>query len=1127
MKTFIITLSVLASALGGNQALATESVLSPDLAPVSVAIATNLVAFYPPSPQSPTVSVTCVVTNEGPVAAVGVWDDVISISTNGTTNGIIGYQEFWSYYWDWSGVPSGGTYDETDSVSLPEQSGTYWLIFQVNAGGDLFEADTNNNTMMASVPVTVSYQVVAPDLAPLSVAVATNRVAFYPPSPQAPTVSVTCIVTNEGMSAAVGYWYDTISISTNGAASGIISSQAFWNYFWNSPGVPTGGTYDETDSVSLPEQSGTYWLIFQANANGYIYEADTNNNTMVASVPVTVSYQVVPPDLAPLSVEAASNHVSFYPSSPQAPTVPVTCVVANKGRGTAAGYWSDRISVSTNATTNGIISSQYFGQYQNAPGVPPGGAYRETDTVSLPQQSGRYWLIFQANAESGLYETNTGNNTMIAPLQVQVSFQVVPPDLAPLSVVAATNRVAFYPPSPQPPTVSVTCVASNQGRGAAVGFWYDMISISTNATSNGIIGSQEFWQDEESPGVPFGETYHETNVVSLPQQSGRYWLIFQANAYGYLYEADATNNTITGSTPVTVTYQVVPPDLAPVSVAPASNNVAWYPASPQSPSIPVVCTITNEGLGAASGNWMDSVYVSTDGTLNGVISSAFFYEYWSAPGVLPGGAYQETNYVTLPQQSGAYWLIFQANVDGDLYEADTTNNTLIGSVPVNVTYAVVPPDLTPLSVTFMSNSVTFDPTGPQSPNVPVVCLVTNEGLGAAMGYWNDLISVSTNRSLSGIVSSENIWEDGYDQALPPGGAYQQTNYVSLPQQSGTYWVIYQANADNGLYEPNTNNNTMIGSAPVTLSYQVIPPDLAPVSVTTASNYVNFDPASPQAPTVPVTCVVTNEGLGTAAGDCYDMISISTNGTTNGIISSQGFWQYFDSPGISSGGTYDETNVVSLPEQSGTYWLIFQANAYGDLYETDTTNNTVVASVPVTVSYQVIPPDLAPVRVTAASNHVNFDPASPQPPTIPVICVVTNQGPGPASGGWEDVISISTNGATSGIISSQGFWQYQYSPGVFPDGTYAETNVVSLPEQSGTYWLILQANAGGDLYEADTTNNTMVGPAPVTVSYQVIPPDLATVSVTAASNQVAFYPPSPQAPTVPVTCVVANRGRGTA
>jgi hypothetical protein len=49
----------------------------------------------------------------------------------------------------------------------------------------------------------------------------------------------------------------------------------------------------------------------------------------------------------------------------------------------------------------------------------------------------------------------------------------------------------------------------------------------------------------------------------------------------------------------------------------------------------------------------------------------------------------------------------------------------------------------------------------------------------------------------------------------------------LPQQSGTYYLIYSANANGGLYEGNTANDLLV-TGPVTVTYQLRPPDLAPI-----------------------------------------------------------------------------------------------------------------------------------------------------------------------------------------------------------------------------------------------------------------------------------------------------------
>jgi hypothetical protein len=817
----------------------------------------------------------------------------------------------------------------------------------------------------------------------------------------------------------LGGWYDSVSISTSDGANpnSIISVQTF---SVNPPatGLLPGESYRETNQVSLPEQSGTYWLVFQVNAGDQLYETDLANNVLVGAKPVKVKYQVTPPDLVPLSLAAASNHVAFYPSSPESqPTVPVVCAVMNQGLGAASGYWYDTVLVSTNETTNGIVSSQDLWVDWSSVSLPPNGVYQETNFVTLPAQSGTYWLILHVNTYNYLYEAATTNDTLIAPLPVTVTTQLTPPDLAPVNVTALSNNVAFYPSSPgASPTVPVVYTVTNLGPGIAYGYWYDTVSVSTNGTTNGIVASQDFDEDWESPGLAPGETYQRTNTVTLPAQNGTYWLIFQANDGNGLYEADTTNNTLTSSVPVSVTlYAVTPPDLAPVSLVPLTTNLAYYPPefwSPPQPSIQVVYTVTNLGPGTAMGGWDDTVWVSTNSTADGIVRYQDFNEYWDPPGLPPGGTYQRTNTVTLPAQSGTYWLIFQANDYGFLYETDTNNNTLTSSVPISLTvYPATPTDLAPMKLAALTNHVVFQSPNPQSPpSVPVVYAVTNEG-GTAFGNWVDVVSISTNASLSGIVTSQNFYESWTSPDLPPGGTYQRTNEVTLPAHSGKYWLIFQADAFNYGWPGVTDmtNNTLISSAPVTLTYTVQPPDLAPVSVEALTANLSSHPLQPESPAVAVRYVVKNQGPGPASGAWYDCVYVSTNRTIQGAVSSQLFPQQWTAPALAPGGEYAATNYVWLPQRSGKYWLIFQANADAQLYEPDTANNILAAPTPVTLTYGLL---AVPGRVTGISLAANFA-VSGTSSTL-----VWKWSPVAEASGYQVVLNQYLNGAWQASVTNQ-------------------------------------------------------------------------------------------------------------
>ena len=1191
--------------------MVTYQVQPPDLEPVSLVPATNNVVYYPPAfYDQPAVQVSHVVTNLGPGLAVGWWYDEIFVSTNTTLGGQVastfvssynypGYQEIYEgapvpgvfIGTLLSPVPAGGSYAGSTSVLLPPQSGTYYLIYVANYGGlgvipsswdgyynlsgPIYEANTNNN-LLVSDPVTVTYHVQLPDLAPVSLLPATNNFAFYSYAPGvAPTLPVTWAVTNLGPGLAGKEWDDVIYVSTNTTLSGQVSS----NLMLEDEAVAVTGYYSGSSALALPAQAGNYYLIYSANDNRELPEVNYSNNLMVAG-PVTVTYQLLPPpDLAPVSLVTLTNNVVFYAPQPGLfPTVQASWIVTNQGPGAAEGSWVDELSISTTPSLAGVVEESIgnalvpmTSPYLYSGPVPAGGSYGDGGMVSLPTQSGTYYLIYLANANwvlgtnfifgnNALYEINTNNNLLVSG-PITVTYQVRPPDLAPVSVVPATNHVVFNAVAPGIlPTVQVSWAVTNQGTGTAPGgSWSDTIFVSItsswtnwleNTPVNAIYPNSYLF-----PTVPAGSSYESTGLnwlpdgstaVYLPPQSGTYYLIYYANPPSLLgprlYESDYANNTSVG-VPIIVTYQVRSPDLTPVSVAPATNNVVFYPPSPQSPTVQVSWAVTNQGPGVANSTygWYDEIYVSTDRSLAGQVCSTFVGPEFGP--VASDGSYRGTNTVTLPQQSGPYYLIYQANESDErgygngygLYESNTNNNFLV-SGPFSVTYQIQSPDLAPVSLVLATNNVAFFPPGIQSPTVQVSWTVTNLAPVPTTGFWFDVVYVSTNTTMAGLVTNAvgptgAVFVNDGPGPVSANGSYRGAGTVTLPQQSGTYYLIYYANNSSGrwvgnLYEVNTNNNTLV-SGPLNVTYQVQPPDLAPVSLVLATNNVVFYPPGPQSPSVQVTWAVTNQGIGVAWGEWFDSIYVSTGPTLAGQV---GVATLLVQNGpVAPGVSYSGTNWVQLPRQSGAYYLIYSANDADGLYEANTSNNVLASSAPVTVTYQLIPPDLAPVSVVPMTNNVVFYPPNLQYPTVQVKWAVTNLGPGVAAGSWYDQIYVTDTGKYN--------WVEYTSVGpvvgpVAPGGSYSGTNTVTLPPQNGTYYLNYSANDDGGyangfyIYESNTNNDTLIG-GPVTVTFQVRSADLVPVSLVPSATNVAFYPPGSQPPTVQVTWTVTNLGPGVA
>jgi hypothetical protein len=289
--------------------------------------------------------------------------------------------------------------------------------------------------------------------------------------------------------------------------------------------------------------------------------------------------------------------------------------------------------------------------------------------------SGTYYLIFVTDGYNDLYESDENNNVSVA---VPVTFDLwPPPDLAPIALQSPLV-VTGAPNS----GVTVIWGVTNQGAGPAVASWVDGVYLSTTPVLDW--PAWTICYQNETNTVAAGGSYWRTNVVPVPEvPSGTYYLIFKTDTYDYLYESNETNNMWV--VPVTYTNLLPPPDLAPVAL-----QVPTVVTGPPNPSVTLVWGVTNESAGPAWGYWYDAVYLSTDAVLDGwddwLVSDSY-----ETNTVVAAGSYWRTNTMRVPVvESGTYYLIFQVNDWGYLYESDWDNNVFAVPVMFNI---ITPPIL--------------------------------------------------------------------------------------------------------------------------------------------------------------------------------------------------------------------------------------------------------------------------------------------------------------------------------------------------------------------------------------------------------------------------------------------------
>ncbi|HWH69812.1 MAG TPA: CARDB domain-containing protein, partial [Candidatus Sulfotelmatobacter sp.] len=493
-------------------------------------------------------------------------------------------------------------------------------------------------------------------------------------------------------------------------------------------------------------QSGSYYLIFAADADHEVYESSESNNLLV--VPIICNVQL--PDLTPLTVQ-----VPTVVNGPTNPSLSLSWAVTNQGVGPAVGSWADRVYFSANPVLDGT-AVRLVNLLREAP-LAAGESYGSTNTVYLPAtKSGTYYLIFAADAKNTLYESDEANNTVVVP----VKYEFTPSDLAPLVQVAPSGLTGT--PNPR---VTLVWGGTNQGNVATSGAWHDQVYLSRDPRLDlqALPLCAEPWQGT----LEVGETYWHTNEVTLPlMASGAYYLLFVTDVAQELTEFNESNNVVA----VPLSFNLLAPDLMPVVV-----SVPTVVTGPPNLSVTLLWGVTNTGAGETSTTRVDRVYFSTDTELDnadGCLISQLAVEPMAA-----GGSMVWTNSMRVPvTQSGSYYLIFQADADNAVYELSKSNNLAV----VPVTIEVQLPDLMPVV-----SPGPLKVNGPANPGVELAWGVTNQGVGLAVGPWPDRVYFSTNAVLDW--TATRLVDSLREEPLTAGQCYWSTNTVPLPvSESGTY-----------------------------------------------------------------------------------------------------------------------------------------------------------------------------------------------------------------------------------------------------------------------------------------------------------------------------------------------------
>lgn len=376
-------------------------------------------------------------------------------------------------------------------------------------------------------------------------------------------------------------------------------------------------------------------------------------------------------------------------------------------------------------------------------------------------------------------------------------------------------------------------------------------------------------------------------------------------------------------------------DLVPLDVTSDVEGVFGWPLN-------VDFSVVNQGANLAAGPWTDRL-VLTPNMVVGDGDDVVLAEFAHAADEPGGGLYPVAAVPVLPSaplvSEGTHYLALVTDVNDDVVEPGfETNNTLF-SAPFEL-FATPRPNLVAFSIGGPASGV-------DGTDIDVTWTVENAGLGATDellgtgGTWEDRVYLSSDAVYGGdfLLGTFTITAGDQPGGIAPGGSYTETQTVTLPKGiAGSYYLIVRSDAvDEVTPESQEDDNVLVSSSAIVITQPDLP-DLAGSfqAVTSPLGALYTDTK------VTVDWSVTNNdadanGLGSVNGTWRERFWLSFDPFVDPLVDTLVFEVQHEGL-VEPLGTYGGSQEIQLPSQAGTWFLLGEADALGDVNEGDEANN---------------------------------------------------------------------------------------------------------------------------------------------------------------------------------------------
>lgn len=881
---------------------------------------------------------------------------------------------------------------------------------------------------------------------------------------------------------------------------------------------------------------GTWFLHIKTNNNGTLYEGpafnnNTNNNPiqvyLTPTPKLTVNSVTLPVTQASITqpiglnwniyndgfrdnieknrghyISMSSCQVACPPGSPSNSICYGPSVIRDS-IAFGSSYWIDRVYLSADSSGLNLSAAvllkeathgtRYSGlyidrdpDYISCPAVVsgninvtniinPGSDFPAVANFNIPSnlQAGTYYIYVWANAAKDVFEyPGTPQIKRTGAITIQR------PDAVVTSISSPANAVAGQ-------QIAIGYSITNNGPGAVFNhIRRDSIYVSTSAVFNAsavLIGTNIFTED-----LPVGTAVpHSFNYTLHPSQSGTRYFYVRTNTDSAFRETNYSNNISAAS--ATLFAPASPVDLFVSSIQATDTVVTVFPSN-------ISYTVVNNGSGAASGTWIDSLFVSCNSVYSQ--STAFYIGKKQQTRTIAAGASVTDTFNTgIPfthninscfaqyNFNNGYFFI-KTNANGGVYEGANANNNTSGSGVKVLDNPLVDHIIT--QVTGADSATVGHP-------YTVAWTVKNIGRNPVIEYdsrWDSIyVSVDSVLNSNAAGAGRLKWTNklNHDQTKALNELFYFTNVPS-----GYYYILVKDNATNQIAaeKNHTNNVNLIrdnnGAAKKIWVTRPLLPDLKDSVLSAPSAIATGQPAT-------IIHRITNNGASvTYPGSFVHRIRLTNDpagGTTYASLSGKVL-----NTVVQPGQHIDDTVQVLIPANLAPriYTLYSHTDSDGGVAETDETNNVGISFINI---YRPDPSDLIVFNATTPDTVMlgyKMDSAR---------WVIKNNSGTAASGYSSDGIYLSPSNSFDSSATLIGIKTRNLNMPALDSDTLAHAPLVT-DVTEGNYNLFIRTDLLDQIPETDEINNTAVSAGQVYVKVKELV--LAVVENNTLATDQRFY-----------------------